>query len=147
MKIRIIVAGETRDKAVRDLTAIYAARMPHYIPFEIVTVPDAARRGKTDSMLDRVEPGDFLVLLDERGREMTSREFARFIENKSVTLSRNLVFAIGGPYGFDNDTYERADAMLALSRMTFPHELIRPFFVEQLYRAMTIIRGENYHHD
>lgn len=147
MKIKLIVVGVTRDAAVRGLTAMYAMRIPHYIPFEIVTVSDVVRRGRSESILDKVEPGDFLMLLDERGREMTSRELATFIENKSVTLSKNLVFAIGGPYGFDRDTYDRADAMLALSRMTFPHELIRPFVVEQIYRAMTIIRGENYHHD
>ena len=147
MKIKLIVVGETRDNAVRGLTAMYAMRLPHYIPFEIVTVSDSVRRGRTESIIDKVEGGDFLVLFDEHGRELTSREFASFIESKAVTLPKNLVFAIGGPIGFDRPTRERANAMISLSKMTFPHELIRPFVVEQIYRAMTIIKGESYHHD
>ena len=97
--------------------------------------------------LNTVQGGDFVVLLDERGREYTSREFSTFIQQKMNTVPRNLVFIIGGPYGFSKAVYDRADSLLSLSRMTFSHEMVRLFFVEQIYRAMTILRGEPYHHD
>ena len=97
--------------------------------------------------LNALTPGDVLVLLDERGKEMTSREFASYIDRKSVTVSKRLVFVVGGPYGFSPAMYERADDKISLSKMTFSHEMVRLFFVEQTYRAMTILRGEPYHHD
>ncbi|MDE7156070.1 MAG: 23S rRNA (pseudouridine(1915)-N(3))-methyltransferase RlmH, partial [Muribaculaceae bacterium] len=90
---------------------------------------------------------DTVILLDERGREMTSREFSTFIDKKVSVQARNIFFVVGGPYGFSEDVYKRSDGMMSLSKMTFPHEMVRLFFVEQLYRAMTILRGEPYHHD
>ena len=94
-----------------------------------------------------IQPMDHVILLDERGREYTSREFSDFIVRKSVELPRSLVFVVGGPYGFSKEVYDRANGLISLSKMTFPHELVRLFFVEQLYRAGTIMKGEPYHHD
>lgn len=98
-------------------------------------------------ILEQIQTSDHLVLLDERGREYTSRQFAGFIDKKVQTVAKNLVFVIGGPYGFSQAVYNRADALLSLSKMTFPHELIRLFFVEQLYRAFSITANLPYHHD
>ena len=98
-------------------------------------------------MMQRIAPGDFVVLLDEKGRRYTSRQFAAFIEKKMMSLPQRLTFIVGGPYGFSQEIYNRADHMLSLSDMTFPHELVRLFFAEQLYRAFSIIGGEPYHHD
>lgn len=146
-----------REAPLRELYDRYAARIPHYMPFESVAIPDIkATRGLTpdlqkqregESILARISPGDCVVLMDERGREMTSREFAVFIDRKSVSLGRNLVFVIGGPYGFSDKVYERADMKMGLSRLTFTHEMARVLTAEQIYRAMTILRGEPYHHD
>ena len=95
----------------------------------------------------KIAPGDYVVLMDERGREMTSREFASFIDKKASSLGRNLVFVIGGPYGFSERVYGRADMKMGLSKLTFTHEMARVLTAEQIYRAMTILRGEPYHHD
>lgn len=94
-----------------------------------------------------MQPGDVVTLLDERGKELTSREFSGLIERRMIQGIKRLVFVIGGPYGFAREVYERADDKLSLSRMTFTHEMVRLFFTEQIYRAMTIMRGEPYHHD
>lgn len=157
MKIQLMVTGRTRDEALRTLTDRYSARVKHYVPFEMVELPDVrTTRASTEAsqkqaegaqMLKCINPSDFVVLLDEHGRQMTSREFAGFIDKKMSVLPRNLIFVVGGPYGFSDEVRSRADALLGLSAMTFSHEMVRPFFVEQIYRAMTILRGEPYHHD
>lgn len=157
MKIILMVTGRTRDETLRSLTERYASRIAHYAPFCIVELPDVrVTRATTEAsqkqaegaqMLRNIAPGDFVVLLDEHGRQMTSREFAGFIDRKMAVLARNLVFVVGGPYGFSDEVRSRADALMSLSKMTFSHEMVRPFFVEQIYRAMTILRGEPYHHD
>ena len=97
--------------------------------------------------LNTIQSGDVVVLLDERGKEMTSRDFSVYIDKKMVTVAKNLIFVIGGPYGFSAEMYNRANEKLSLSKMTFSHEMIRLFFIEQIYRAMTILKGEPYHHD
>lgn len=156
MKIQLIAVGKTTDRATTQLIERYVSRIGHYCPFEYVELPDARRRTadvdvvkrlEGETILSKITNADRLVLLDERGQQYTSRQFAATIENAMVTLPRNLVYVIGGPFGFSQAVYDRSDAMLSLSKMTFPHELIRPFFVEQIYRAFTIIRGEKYHHD
>lgn len=157
MKIQLMVIGKTTSKCLADGIGDYAKRVVRYVPFEIKVLADVktsrsmtADRQKElegEAMLASIQPGDHVVLLDERGEEMTSREFSRFLDRKMVTLPRNLVFVIGGPYGFSSEVYKRADGKISLSRMTFPHEMVRLFVVEQLYRAMTIMRGEPYHHD
>ena len=129
MKVSLISIGRTRDEAMASAIERYVKRLRHYIPFDYVTLGDV----KTTR-----------AMTEERQKEAEGR---LFIDRKTVTLPRNLVFLIGGPYGFSPEIYERADDKLSLSRMTFPHEMVRLFFVEQVYRAMTILRGEPYHHD
>ena len=100
-----------------------------------------------EQFLNYFQSGDFVVLLDEKGKEFTSREYASYIDKKMNVVPKRLIFIIGGPYGFSSEVYARADDKISFSKMTFSHEMIRLFFVEQLYRAMTILRGEPYHHD
>ncbi len=155
MKIKLVCVGGVRDSAIASAIDMYAKRIGHYWPFSIVNVADvrsprAAERQKSlegAKLLAEVAPGDFLLLLDERGRQYGSREFSDFLARKAVELPRNLILAVGGPYGFSKEVYDRSDAMLSLSKMTFPHELVRLFLCEQIYRAGTIQRGEPYHHD
>ncbi len=157
MKIALMAIGKVAWAPVAEIVDTYAARIGHYMPFEMLSLPDAKRaRGMTQDqqkaaegklMLAAVRPGDYLMLLDERGRELTSRQLSEFIQQKACTLPGRLVLAIGGPYGFSEEVYARADGKLSLSKLTFPHEIARALVVEQLYRAMTILRGEPYHHD
>ncbi len=157
MKITLLVIGKTTTASIAAGIADYAARVSRYVPFEIVTLPDArASKSMTEAkqkeaegklILGSLKPGDRLALLDERGVEMTSRQFSEMLERRAQMVGKRLVFAVGGPYGFSEEVYARADEKLSLSKMTFPHELVRLFFVEQLYRAQTISRGEPYHHD
>lgn len=157
MKLKLLAIGRTRNADLASVTDEYVRRMRHYLPFEYVMLPDVrntkamseARQKEAEGalILGAVGNRDMLVLLDERGREMTSRQFSDYIQKHTVSAPGDIVFAVGGPYGFSPDVYQRANAMLSLSKMTFPHEMVRLFFVEQLYRAMTIARGEPYHHD
>ena len=157
MKIQLIAVGTMREAPLRELFERYTSKVPYYMPFEAISIPDLrATKGLTaeiqkakegEAILARINSGDFVVLLDERGNELTSRQLAEFIDKKAATLSRNLVFVIGGPYGFSQAVYDRCDRMLGLSKLTFTHEMARVLTAEQIYRAMTIIRGEPYHHD
>lgn len=152
-----MVVGKTGSANLRAGIEEYASRINRYIPFEIIELPDvktsrkltgqAQKQAEGEMMLQKIQGGDHVVLLDEHGREMTSREFSRDLERKSLTVPRRLWFVVGGPYGFSPDVYARANEKLSLSKMTFPHEMVRLFFTEQLYRAMTIQRNEPYHHD
>lgn len=157
MKIILTVIGKTQSKYLTEGIDNYTARLRHYIPFEIKTLPDIKNtRRLTESQQKEIEgncflatmqPSDYVVLLDERGVEYTSRQFSQFIEKNMYLLPHNLIFVVGGPYGFSPAMYDRANDKISLSRMTFSHEMVRLFFVEQIYRAMTIIKGEPYHHD
>lgn len=155
MKIKLVCVGTVRDAVVAKAIDAYVRRIPHYWPFAMVCLPDVkgARDQKVQKTLEgsrilaELASGDFLMLLDERGRQYSSRQWAEFLQRKSVELPKSLVLVVGGPYGFSQEVYDRADGMLSLSAMTFPHELVRLFAVEQLYRAGTIVRGEPYHHD
>lgn len=157
MKITILAIGKTQTDYLQRGIAGYMERLKHYLPTELIVLPDLkSTRGlsvgqqKTaegQQILAALQPGDYVCLLDERGREMTSREFATEIDRRMTQGLKRLVYIIGGPYGFSDEVYQRANAKLSLSRMTFSHEMIRLFFVEQIYRAMTILRGEPYHHD
>lgn len=157
MKILLVVVGKVSTKYIEDGIKVYTDRLTHYLPFEIKTLADLkSTKGLTqlqqkqkegEMILSTVKPGDFVILLDERGKELTSRGFAEMIDKRMAMISRNIIFVVGGPYGFSDDVYSRADSSLSLSKMTFSHEMVRLFFVEQLYRAMTILRGEPYHHD
>ena len=152
-----MVVGKTSSANLRAGIEEYARRVNRYIPFDIIELPDvktsrklteqAQKQAEGEMMLQRIQGGDFVVLLDERGREMTSRELAADLERKAQTVAKQLWFIVGGPYGFSPAVYSRANEKLSLSKMTFPHEMVRLFFTEQLYRACTIQRNEPYHHD
>lgn len=149
--------GRTSTRYLQDGIDVYLKRLSHYVPFEIKCLPDVKtsrslteerqKEMEGEQFLAQLQPGDFLVLLDERGKEMTSRDFSVYIDRKMSSVPKRMLFVIGGPYGFSKAMYERADDKISLSKMTFSHEMVRLFFTEQLYRAMTILRGEPYHHD
>lgn len=158
MKLRLLSIGATRQSSLQGVMADYAARISHYWPFTSGELPDVKlpknvsdpERQKIlegQRFLAEIDKADYVVLLDERGVELTSRQFSEFIRRQSVQLPRNMVFVIGGPYGFSKDMYQRANKLMSLSKMTFPHDLVRVFVLEQIYRAGTISRGEPYHHD
>lgn len=156
MDITLMMVGKTTEKHINEGIAIYVSRLKHYVPFKMVVLPvsrssgvSSARRIKNEEaegIVRYLKPDDYLVLLDERGKEYTSAGFADFLQGKMNSGLRNLVFLVGGPYGFDESIVARANGMLSLSLMTFPHQMVRLFFIEQLYRAMTILRNEGYHH-
>lgn len=157
MKIKLLCLGSIKNERLTAIIDDYTRRIGHYYPFEIVCLPDVRttkamteQRQKElegERILAQILPADTLVLLDERGRQFTSREFAGWLERKAVSVQRNLFLVVGGPYGFSTQVYDRAESLLALSKMTFPHELVRLFVTEQIYRACTILNGEPYHHD
>lgn len=157
MKITLLVIGKTNEDFIATGIQKYTKRLVHYVPFELKTLPDIKNtKGITESQqkeeegklfLGSILSGDYVVLLDEKGKDYTSRQFSEYIAKKMNTVPKNLIFVIGGPYGFSQAMYERANEKLSLSKMTFSHEMIRLFFVEQIYRAMTILKGEPYHHD
>ncbi len=157
MKIILLCVGAMHDPALSTLVDRYDKRIKFYMPAEIVALPDikSAKSMPTaqqclkegELILNKITPADFVVIFDERGKEMTSNEFAQFIQKKATTLSRNLIFIIGGPFGFSQAVYDRADYKMALSKMTFTHEMARVLATEQIYRALSIINGSSYHHD
>lgn len=157
MKIQLIAVGRMNDAPIVEATQRYIKRLKHYVPFEYIELPDVKNtRAMTEPqqkeaeglvILNAVTNRDYVVLLDERGKEFCSREFAEYIDKRMANASGNIIFVVGGPYGFSDAVYQRADNKISLSRLTFSHEMVRLFFVEQLYRAMTILRGEPYHHD
>ena len=156
MKTILILVGKTTDKHFQAGISDYAERIGHYMPFEIVTIPElkntkslSEEQQKTaegEQILKQIQPSDTVVLLDEHGKELRSIEYARWLTQKQQTV-RRLVFVIGGPYGFSHAVYERANEKISLSKMTFSHQMVRLIFTEQLYRACTIIKGEPYHHE
>lgn len=157
MKITLLVIGKTGASYLNEGICAYEKRLSHYVPFEFKVLPDIKsaknmtfeqqKSAEGELFLAQVAPGDCVVLLDERGKEITSRDFSAYLDRKMITVPKNLIFIIGGPYGFSKEVYERANEKLSLSKMTFSHEMVRLFFIEQIYRAMTILRGEPYHHD
>lgn len=157
LKITFLVVGRTVDKHLSALIDVYAQRLGHYVPFDMLVVPElkntkslteAQQKEREGEMLLRqLRPDDFVVLLDESGRTFRSVDFAAYLEHKQHTVPRRLVFVVGGPYGFSSAVYAAAREKLSLSSMTFSHQMVRLLFVEQLYRAFTILRGEPYHHE
>lgn len=157
MKIVLMVVGKTTTDYLVDGIERYVKRIGHYVPFELKILPDARvpknadttkqKQVEGENFIKEIGANDYVVLLDEKGKEFTSREFATYIDRKMVSLPGRLFFIIGGPYGFSNEMYDMANEKISLSKMTFSHEMVRLFFVEQIYRAMTILRGEPYHHD
>ena len=157
MRITLLTVGKTDIKWVSEGLEVYSSRLRHYIPFEIKEIPelknvsslsrDQIRTAEGKLILKNLRDSDEVVLLDEHGREFRSVEFASMLEKRLSASSRDLVFVIGGAYGFGTEVYERASSKISLSKMTFSHQMVRTIFVEQLYRAFTIIRGESYHHE
>lgn len=156
MKTSLLLVGKTASKLFAEGIADYESRISHYMPFNIKVIPELKNNKSMSEALQKekegelilkaIEPKDFIVLLDERGRQFRSVEFARWIGEKQQD-GRPLTFIIGGPYGFSDAVYARADFKISLSPMTFSHQMVRLIFIEQLYRACTIMRGEPYHHE
>lgn len=156
MKTLLILVGKTTDRHFQAGIADYVGRISHYMPFDLVTIPELKNTkslteeqqkvAEGELIMRQFQTGDTVVLLDEHGRELRSVEFARWLEQKRNT-ARRLVFVIGGPYGFSEAVYARGNEQLSLSKMTFSHQMVRLVFTEQVYRACTIIRGEPYHHE
>lgn len=159
MKISLITVGKTDKDWVQQGLDIYLGRLKHYTNFSITEIPELKKvsaftkeqikQKEGELILKLVKSSDDLILLDERGKQYTSLEWAELIRNKSLGSggSRDLVFVIGGAYGFSQDVYKRANSLFSLSKMTFSHQMVRTIFAEQLYRAFTIIKGEPYHHE
>ncbi len=156
MKAILLMVGKTTDKRLANLIEDYAARLRHYLPFEQIVVPDIKGSGSTpnvvreaegNALLGRISPSDRVILLDEKGTQFTSRQFASFVEKRLSMGGKRLVFVIGGATGFADSVRQRADDLISLSPMTMTHQMVRLFFTEQLYRACTILRGEQYHND
>lgn len=156
MNIKLIAIGKTDHSAILSLMEEYSKRLNFYIKFEMELIPDlkntkslsesTQKEKEGELILKKINPTDDLILLDEGGKSFSSVEFSNFLQKKMNMGLKQLIFVIGGPYGFSEAIYDRADGKLSLSKMTFSHQMIRPFFIEQLYRAMTILRGEPYHH-
>jgi 23S rRNA (pseudouridine1915-N3)-methyltransferase len=157
MKVTLILVGKTTDHRFADLINEYANRLKHYIPFEICIIPelkntksltpDLQKNSEAELIIKSLQPTDHIVLLDEHGKELRSIEMADWMKKKMNTVNKRLVFIIGGPYGFSQKIYSLANEKLSMSKMTFSHQMIRLIFTEQLYRAMTILNGEPYHHE
>ncbi|MBD5301911.1 MAG: 23S rRNA (pseudouridine(1915)-N(3))-methyltransferase RlmH [Bacteroides sp.] len=157
MEFILITIGKTKIDYVATGIKEYLNRIKRYIPFSLVELADIkSAKGVSENIqkqkegamiLEKISPSDFVILLDEKGREYSSVEFANYLQKLMSIGRKAIVFVVGGPYGFSDDVYNRADAKLSLSRMTFNHEMIRLFFIEQVYRGMTILRGEPYHHE
>lgn len=156
MKIKLIQAGKTEENYLREGIALFEKRLQHYIPFQTVTLPalkntrhlsvQQQKEKEGAAILNSFHPTDRIVLLDEGGKSFTSREFASYLEAGMMRSLPQLVFVIGGPYGFSDAVYERAHERISLSKMTFSHQMVRLYFIEQLYRALTILKNEPYHH-
>lgn len=157
MKIALVVIGKTDAGYFVEAIDEYKSRLVHYIPFEMEVIPDLKnvknlsesqqKEKEGESILKSLQAGDYLVLLDDKGKEFTSMQFSAYLEKKMHTVARRLVFVVGGPYGFSEAVYRAASEKISLSKMTFSHQMIRLIFVEQVYRAMTILNHEPYHHE
>ena len=157
MLVTFIQIDKTQDSYLNEGVSIYQKRLKNYCSLDIITinVPKNVRlrsekEQKTEEaklILKELKPSDHLILLDERGKQLSSLEFSKFIQQKQNSGIKRLVFLIGGPFGFAEEVYERANFKLGLSAMTFSHQMVRLFFMEQLYRAYTILGGEKYHHE
>ena len=157
MKITLLTVGKTDKDWVKQGIDIYASRMKHYFPFTIVEIPELKNASSLSQeqiktkegelILKNIKPTDDVILLDERGKEFSSMEFAKTLQDKISYTGKDIVFVIGGAYGFAEAVRQRSNTKISLSRMTFSHQMVRAIFVEQLYRAFTIMKGEPYHHE
>ncbi|SEL85155.1 23S rRNA (pseudouridine(1915)-N(3))-methyltransferase RlmH [Parapedobacter koreensis] len=157
MRITLLCIGKTDDAPIAAAIEKFQHRLKHYIAFHIVVIPDIKntkhlrideqKAREAALLMKQFAPADHVVLLDERGKEYRSVEFADYLNKMMVGSVQHVVFVVGGPYGFDDTVYQRANGRIALSKMTFSHQMVRLFFVEQLYRAFSILKGEPYHHE
>ena len=157
MKIVFLTVGKTEDAYLKEGIDKYVKRLKHYTKLELIEInelkntkaltPEQQKVKEAELILKKLSPLDHVVLLDEKGVEHSSKQFATYLDKKAIASTSSLFFIVGGPYGFDESVYARANDKFSLSRMTFSHQMIRLLFVEQLYRAFTIIKGEPYHHE
>jgi 23S rRNA (pseudouridine1915-N3)-methyltransferase len=157
MKIVLLMVGKTTGESLLNLIQDYQNRIQHYLNFETMVVPELKntkslsiheqKEKEADLILKQIENQDEIILLDEKGKQFSSVAFSQFMEKKIMSTTKRMIFVVGGPFGFAQKLYDRANGKISLSSMTFSHQMIRLIFTEQLYRAMTIIRGENYHHE
>ncbi len=157
MKITFLTVGKTEDAYLKEGIDKYVKRLKHYTRLELAELPELKntkalteqqqKAKEAELILKKIAPTDYVVLLDEKGTELSSKQFAAYLDKRSINTAASLVFVVGGPYGFDQSVYDRANDRLSLSQMTFSHQMIRLFFTEQLYRAFTILKGEPYHHE
>ena len=157
MKITLLTVGKTDKDWVRQGLDIYVSRLKHYVPFSITEIPELKnvsaltkeqiKTREGELILKNIRNTDDVILLDERGKEYSSMELARILQDKMTYGGRDIVYVIGGAYGFSDAVYARANSKLSLSRMTFSHQMVRAIFAEQIYRAFTIMKGEPYHHE
>ena len=156
MTIKLVCIGKTDKGELSELISVYKNRLKHYVKFEMEIIPDIRNTKNIDEQLQKqkegelilkdIENSDFLVLLDEQGKQYTSMNFSEFLQKRMNTGLKRLIFVVGGPYGFSEEVYKRANSKVSLSKMTFSHQMVRLFFVEQLYRGFTILKNEPYHH-
>lgn len=156
MNIKVLAIGRTDDKQLQQLIDLYVKRLSHYVKFELDIIPDLKntknlsevqqKEKEGELILKKLSPTDILVLLDENGTQFTSVEFSSYLQKRMNSGIKTLVFVIGGPYGFSQTVYEKAHQKVSLSKMTFSHQMVRLFVVEQIYRAFTILKNEPYHH-
>lgn len=156
MTIRLLAIGKTDNPHLQSLIEVYSKRLKHYIKFELEPIPDIKnaknlseseqKRKEGELIFSKIEKSDVVILLDEKGKNLNSIEFANYLQKHMNSGVKRIVFLIGGPYGFSPEIYGRANGMLSLSKMTFSHQMVRLFIIEQLYRGFTILRNEPYHH-
>jgi 23S rRNA (pseudouridine1915-N3)-methyltransferase len=156
MKVKLIVVGKTKKSFLTEGEKEYQKRLRRYLDVELIELADVKnakkrseeeiKREESKAILSKITTSDYVELLDEQGKQYTSVKFAKHLEHHFVRGGQTLVFVVGGPYGFHEDVYQRANDKLSLSKLTFSHQMVRLFFIEQLYRAMTILKGEPYHH-
>jgi len=157
MTIKLLAIGKTDSSQLQELIQVYQKRLQHYINFKIELIPDLKKtknlsedqqkEKEGELILKRLASTDILILFDEKGKHYTSVEFSTFLQKKMNTGIKQLVFLIGGPYGFSNQVYSKASGKISLSKMTFSHQMVRLFITEQVYRAFTILKNEPYHHN
>ena len=157
MKINLLCIGKTDDKEIKNLINYYLTRLPRHWNFEITEIPDVKnarnltpdllKKEEAKLFLNQIENTDLVVLLDEKGRQFTSREFAQKLDSYQNNSIKKICFLVGGAYGFSEEMYQRANEKISISKMTFTHQMIRLFFVEQIYRADQILQGKPYHND
>ncbi|NLA23715.1 MAG: 23S rRNA (pseudouridine(1915)-N(3))-methyltransferase RlmH [Bacteroidales bacterium] len=155
MKIKLILVGKTNNSSILNLFEDYISRINRYVSLSCIIVPDVKKQQNIEkqklkegeAIKKQIKINDYVVLLDENGKQYSSRDFAKFLDKKMISGLKNLCFIIGGSYGFSNEIYDIAKGKISISKMTFSHQIIRPIFAEQVYRAFSILNNEPYHHD